>query len=60
MTIGDKTVKSFGALISGSGSPGFTRSYNEQGQVVFRAIDTSGTPHIITVQMPVFGLPPRL
>ena len=50
--IGAKTLKSMTVLTAVSGSPGVTRSFNNAGQVIYRATFTDGSQSVVVVQVP--------
>ena len=50
--IGGKTVKSFIVLTAIPGSEGVTRSFNDQGQVVWHATFTDKTTAIVLTEIP--------
>ncbi len=51
-SIGGKTVKSFTVLSAASGSQGVTRSFNDAGQIVWKATFTDKTTAIISTTIP--------
>jgi hypothetical protein len=51
-TISGKVLKSFTLLNAVNGSPGVTRSFNNHGQVVWRASFTDGSSAIVVTQVP--------
>jgi hypothetical protein len=50
--IAGKTVRTFTVLSVVPGSPGQTRSFNSQGQVIYRAVFTDASQALVQVQMP--------
>ena len=51
-TIGGKVLKSFIVLKAVSGSPGVTRAFNDNGQIVWRATFTGGSTAIVVTTVP--------
>jgi len=49
---GSKTLRAFTVLSVVPGSPAQTRSYNNAGQIIYRANFTDGTEAILTKTLP--------
>ena len=50
--IGAATVKTFTVLTNVTGSPAQTRSFSNNGNVLVRAIDTTGAQHLLQIAVP--------
>ena len=51
-TIGGRVLKSFTVLKAVSGSPGVTRAFNDQGEIVWRATFTDGSTAVVVTTVP--------